>query len=233
VIRIQDGPASPISPDTDIFYSKLEVHACTDLSRTSGSSAEQLLFAALGSVCLAIAHPGRHVDWAKAQRAYDHAKAELSGCLMLSARDTLGRALAAHRKDPSAAATFGTPPQGAACRPVITGAALVTGSAGSPQALMIVGTHLFEVSRVRIGSISRSAHSPAQPNWLEGQDCGLVTVAHPPAITAGQTVRLRVAGAGYSVTYAWKAQPAVPVDQVVPPSDFSCGLALSTASPSP
>ena len=111
VIRIQDGPASPISPDADIYYYKLERHACTDLSKTPTNSAEGALFAALGTVCLAIAHPGRRVDWAAAQHAYDQAAQDLTGCLLSSARDTLGRALTAHQQNPTAAPTFGTPPK--------------------------------------------------------------------------------------------------------------------------
>lgn len=233
VIRIQDGPASPISPDTDSYYYRLERHACTDLSHSGSKESEPALFTALGSICLAIAHPGRHVDWKEAQKAYDAATRDLSGCLMDSARATLKRALMAHQRDPSAPPTFGVPSQDSACAPTITGVALVTDPSSSKVSVLIIGEHLFEVTKVRIGGVSRSARSPDHPNWEDGRDCGQVTVPNAPDLKVGSTVKIRVTGAGYTVSRHWTVQPVLPADQVAPDVNVFCALSLSTSSPSP
>jgi hypothetical protein len=234
VIRIQDGPASPISPDYDSYYYKLERHACTELSNSPTGDPEGALFAALGSVCLAIAHPGRTVDWAAARRAYQQAKKDLSGCLLNSGRDTLGRALDAHKQHPTAPPTFGTPPTGSACPPVIRSVALLTDPAtGSKPVLTIVGDYLFEVTKVRVGPTSRKARSPAEPNWVNAVGCGVLTVPNPPTLTPGRTVKIRVYGAGYVTSYTWKVQPAVSSDQIADHSGGPCAITLTTASPSP
>ena len=92
--------------------------------------------------------------------------------------------------------------------------------------LKIVGDHLFEVTKVRIGAVTRTARSPAQPNWIEGQDCGTVTVRQPPALAVGTAVKVRVYGAGYVTDYTWQVQPPVPNDQVTIPDDGSCALQI-------
>src|SRR2546430_22737 len=65
VLAIQDGPASPISPDNDRYYNQVEHLVCSEAAQQQPSPAdpEPGLYAALGQVCLAAQHAGRPLSW--------------------------------------------------------------------------------------------------------------------------------------------------------------------------
>jgi hypothetical protein len=231
VVSIQDGPASPISPDTDSYYYRLERHQCTTLSKSGTDNPEAALFTALGHVCLAIQQPGSKVDWPAASAALA-GSADLTDCLMVAARGMLKRALDAHHAHPDRTATFGTAPGHPACQPVVRSVVLVNDPAVSSQPyLWVTGDRLFEVRQVHVAGHTLTTPPPKNPNLQDGEDCGQVQVLHPPALSAGTSASIRVVGAGYTVSTAWHVTPAVPADLVHPSEDGTCGLLVDAPTP--
>ncbi len=226
VVSIQDGPASPISPETDSYYYLLERHQCTTLSTSGTDSSEAALFTALGHVCLAIQQPDRTVDWTAARTAFE-GSADLTDCLMVAARGLLKRALDAHVAHPGRTATFGAASGHAACPTTVRSVVLVDDPAVSPQPyLWVTGDRLFEVTRVRVAGHTRTAPSPKNPNLEDGEDCGQVQVLHPPALSDGTSASVHVDGAGYTASTTWHVTQAVPADRVHPSQDGTCTLVV-------
>ncbi len=242
MIRIQDGPASPVSPQTDQYYSALAHHDCGRLKTLLPSPApsppdhEVMLFSALDDLCFAVRDHTRTVDWAKVAAA-DQAAADLTHCLQRAAHQALHSARLVHQAQPGSPPSFARAPKGTACRPAVRAVALVDDpTISTAPYLLVVGDHLFEVQKISVAGVTRTARllpGPDAPNWLPGQDCGAAILLNPPDVTHLASTRIRVQGQGYTVSYTWQVSPTIDASPQPTPADGSCSIAATSASAGP
>ncbi|MBK9738801.1 MAG: hypothetical protein IPO93_04680 [Actinobacteria bacterium] len=231
---VQAGPASPLSPEVDSYFFRLQHGQCADLLAALRPQLEQaqdpdpvvLLFSSLADLCLGARSKAYQSDWVVAQRAYE-ASAGLDDCLSVAARDGLRRALANRDETGSARPDFRPPPTGTACEPQPTFVGLVQDSPDAPAALIVLGLRLFEANGVRVDGVW---HPATSRNAIDGTECAQVAVLGftPPA--TGSTVTVRVRGNGYRTpTSTWIVGPTLTPDDVLSLDEDLCAPIAGTS----